>query len=150
MATTQKAVDILRDIRNDLALRLSTLTFVDGVDTDGNPYFSFGTGVSNTCNGVVKTKPMVWSLATDILGNTAQVYVPTVVQICTEKNPTVAGGPENFTGQQLISLLGECLRRGAIVEWYTTTFATPPTVGGITGTPDAIFKDLYYDFRKAS
>ena len=151
MATTQKAFDILGYLQDDLKLRFPTLTFVQATAADGNPYFSAGTGVSQTANFVVKCKPMaVLTGVTDVLGNAAQVFCPTVIQLNTEANETAGAGPENFTSQQLISLLGEITKRHCLVEWYVSTFGTPPAIGEITGTPTATFKDLYWDFKKAS
>jgi hypothetical protein len=161
MATTQKAVDLARDIAAELTLRLSAMTVTSLTHTDGHPYITVtedATPASGEGVVIIKVRPMAWPLATDVLGNAAQVYSPTVIQVCTEKN--YAGATDNVVDnltlsgstseQVLLPVLGTCLAKGCIFEWYVTDYGTVPAIAEITSANlKASFKDLFWDFKKA-
>jgi hypothetical protein len=92
---------------------------------------------------------MAWPLATDVLGNAAQVYCPTVIQFVTELNASGGCIPVATTPASVLPLLGVLLSKNCIVEWYTKVNGAAATIANITGTPIATFKDLFWDFKKA-
>lgn len=160
MATTQKALDILRDIKEELGIRLSAMTIVEATHSDGFSYLSVqedSTPTTGEAVVIIKVRPMEWGVVTDVLGHTQQVHVPTVIQFCTEKNyastnDTIA---DNLTlsgstsEEVLLAALATCLSKNCVFEWYVTAYGTVPAIGEITGTPTATYKNLYWNFQKA-
>lgn len=161
MATTQKAFDLARDIAAELTLRLPTMIVTSLTHSDGHPYITVTEDASPASGEgvvIIKVRPMDWPLAKDVLGNTAQVFVPTVIQVCTEKN--YAGATDNvpdnltlsgYTSEQvLLPVLGTVLSKGCVTEWYVTNYGTVPAIAEITSANlKATYKDLYWDFKKA-
>lgn len=152
MATTQKAIDIAQRIYDELVVRYPSLTVSLNTHTDGHPYILLNDGTPATTEfaAVIKVRPMEWSLAKDVLGNTAQIYVPTVIQLCTEENASGGAVPVDATAATLLPLLGVLLNKGCVFEWYCNTAGDDPEIGDITGANlKASFKDLFWDFKKA-
>jgi hypothetical protein len=155
MATTQKAIDIARDLAAEFTTRFGALatplTVTQATHSDGNPYISISDGTPATTEVVfiVKVAPMEWSLAKDVLGLSAQVYVPTVIQIATETNADAGSVARVTKSTHILALLGPIVTKGCVVEWYEQAAGNYPTIASITGTPTATFKDLYWSFKKA-
>jgi hypothetical protein len=149
MATTQKALELARAIREALALRLATNSVVVdsdiSFDTDESPYFQVGTGIAGAKGGIIKVRPIVWPLAKDIFGNTATIFTPHVIQIVTEGNPIGGGGADVNDYPTLIAMLGEAIVHGTKVEWYMTANTVAPVAASIiAGNLKASFDNLYF------
>lgn len=136
MANSYKAIGMARSLNDVLSKRLPTLNVRESFDTDGNPLILVGAGTAGQANAVIKVKAISWPLAKDILGLDSTVYVPHVVQLCTEAN--FAGTTDNVADtlnpQQLLDILTEVTKLGSKVEWYQTASGTAPTAAGITGS----------------
>lgn len=143
MATSAKASKMSAELADRLKIRpgLSALTVRESVDTDGNPLILVGAGSAGGENAVVKTKPVVWSLATDVLGLAANIYTPHVMQVVTEANPTGGSGADPLSAADLLSLIAQCSAMGCIVEWYQSAAGVAPTAAAII---TANLKATYY------
>lgn len=136
MATTQKALDIAYKLRDELRGRVQTSAyFVNDIqfDSDGSPYFTLGDAVpaSHEKNWIIKVRPVDWSLAKDVLGNTAIPYGPHVIQLAIE-----AGAASNFADfgyADLLQVLSSCAQQGCKLELYARTAGTLVAIGDITG-----------------
>ncbi len=150
MATTAKAQQLSKNLFDVLKLRLPALIATETVGTTGHPILIFqesSTMTSNQSNALIRIIPETASLATDILGNAAQVYTPHKIQLCTEKNyaSTVDTVADNLSTQEVLSIVGELIMTGCTVEWYTTTYATVPAEAEITAANlVATFKTLIH------
>lgn len=132
MATSAKAIALARSIASSLGLRQSALAVVLSFDTDESPLVKLGTGSIGAAGGLIKVKPQDWSLAKDVLGLTAAIYSPHVVQLVTEADPAGGAGANINTPAQLLLLLGEALARGCRVEWYQSANGNAPDAADIT------------------
>lgn len=141
MAANFKSLKIAQELADELAKR-TTLAVAQGVDTNGNPTIRVGTGVAADPGGFYIVKPIDWPNSYNIIGQVATVYVPDVIQLCTEAD--AAGGTDYNTPAQLLLLLAPALRRGTVFEWYLSANTVPPSAAGITGAPSATFDDLYW------
>lgn len=149
MATTQKALDFARLLREELAIRLAALATPVTVqsdisfDTDECPYFQIGTGGIGAKGGIVKVAPIAWPLAKDIFGNTATIFTPHMIQICTESNSD-AGSDINSPAELLPILATSCLK-GTRVEWYKVANGVAPVLASIVvGNLKATYDNLYF------
>jgi|SRR5579859_7669792 len=131
MATTAKASKMSAELADRLAIRLPGLALVQSTDASGNPVITIGAGSPGGENAVIRTIPVAWSLATDILGNTANIYTPHTMQVCVEANPAAGAGADPVPAGDLAKLLVQVSEMGTIVELYNTASGTAPTVAGI-------------------
>jgi hypothetical protein len=133
MATDYKSQAIAHDLASRLGERgLTSLGIVESFDTDGNPLINIGAGSAGGANAVIKCLPVVWPLAQDVLGLSANMYSPHTLQLVTEADPTAGSGADPLSPNQLMMILGQVQQMGTIVEWYQTAAGTPPTAAGIT------------------
>jgi len=150
MSTSYKALALSATLADELRKRLSatlSATLVEGFDTNGNPTIAIGTGSPGAKNAFIRTQPISWPLAKDIVGNTSQVYAPSVIQLATETD----SGSDILTPVELLAILSAIQLKGAKIEWYQSTNGTAPVVATITGTPVATFDaDLYWNMQASS
>lgn len=134
MATSAKAIALARSIASELRLRQSALAVAESFDSDGSPLVKLGTGSIGAAGGLIKVRPQDWPLAKDILGLTASIYSPHVIQLVTEAN--YEGATDNVldinTPAVLLLLLGEALSKGCRVEWYQSANGNAPDASDIT------------------
>lgn len=125
-----KAIALAHEIADKLKLRLSALALVESFDTDGNPVIAVGPQTAGSASITIKVMPQDWSLAKDVIGQSANIYAPTIIQFGTEAD--YAGATDNvadpLTPAQLLAALGECLSRGCRLDWYQTATGTAPTI----------------------
>lgn len=148
--TTQKAVAIHRELIDKLKKQLAALPVVTlSNDTDGSPIAVFSADATPTTGEkivVIKVIATGDPVAYDAFGNAAFKYGPEIVQICTEKNyaATTDNVADILTAADMLPIFAEISRTGCWLEWYQTANGTAPTNAGITGTPAASWKPLYF------
>lgn len=157
MATTQKAIAISRELADVLSKRLATLGtplyVTEGLDSSGNPtlVINDGTPVAGEENFFIRIKPVEWALAKDILGNTATIFTPHVIQIATEAPAAGAFPGEYIPCTALLAVLSECVRKGCKVEWYQSANTVVPVVGTlVAGNLKASYEELYWGMLQSS
>lgn len=132
MATTQKAIDLLKDVAAELKLRRPALAQVLGFDADGNPTLREGGGSAGNDGFFLRIKP-VDTIQKDVLGLTQQVFTPHVAQLAFEAN--FAGTTDNVADVQVwatkLAVLGALIARGVKVEVYESANGTFPVVGSL-------------------
>lgn len=149
--STIKAVAIARELIDLWTKEVSAsfASIAETFDASGNPLITLsdGTPVAGEKVVVVRVRPIPWT-ATDVLGNTSQVYCPHVVDFCTETN--AAGTPNILTTVELLPVIGEIVKRGCLVNWYQTANLTvPDSTTFIAGNLKASFGDLYWSASKS-
>lgn len=127
----KKAQDLALFLYSKLQSLLAPLASSQSVAADGNPLLSFGPGTAGGANVIIKVLPQPWPTATDIVGNAANVYSPTEIQIVTEANPASGAGADDLTPQQVLYILGAIMQPGTRVEWYQSAAGTAPTAAAI-------------------
>jgi hypothetical protein len=147
-----KSQALAHEIADELKKRLSSLTLVEGFDSNGDATITLGSGTAGQKNAFIRVKAIDWTLAKNIIGLQAEVFGPSVIQFATEKN--YEGATDNVTDilgpAELLPLLGTLLGKSARVEWYRSTNGTAPTVSTITGAPAASWENSLYWGMKAS
>lgn len=142
MATTQKALDLCRDLKEEIAFLFPTKTVSDvTIYSDGHPYFTLndGTPATTEANAVFKVVPAP-IVGVDALGTASTAYANHVIQIAIEANRTTGPGhADNLTTQQLLDVIAPCVRKSSVVEIYVRAAGNPPVIGTITGRPSAIY-----------
>lgn len=127
-STSYKAAALSHDLADKLKSRLSgALALVESVDTDGNPLITIGPGGAGNANALIKTLPVSWPLAKDVLGLSALQYTPHVMQLGTEADPTAGAGADPLSAAQLMLIQGEMMQHGTRIEWYQSAAGTAPT-----------------------
>jgi hypothetical protein len=179
--TSAKAQDVSLQLVDRLTRLLAAnmpyvVTVPDtGIYHPGNPVTTFAQSAALAATAgdkivVIRVRPLSWINSKDVFGNLANVYCPTVIQICTELNQGNAGGT-NATGAQiadilspadLLPVIAEAARTGCIVEWFQSANAQAPTSavidtletlaqGGYGGVgPSATYRDLYWNIQSAT
>lgn len=126
---TAKAQSLARQLKEDLALRLSSLGATLDVDASGYPTVTVG---DNSAPGNqaafirVREEEVMGSLNKDSLGLTQNVYTPHVIQVAVETSGTA--GVTLVTLANLSLLLGEVMKHGTKVELWLEDNGTAPTV----------------------
>ena len=150
--TTAKALAFSRELIDLWTKEVST-SFASIAQTfevsTGNPIITLSDGSPAFSEKVVvvRIRPIPWT-ATDILGLASQVYTPHVIDICTETNG--AGDPNILTTVELLPVIGECVKRGTLVNWYQSANGVVPAIGQIIDANlKASFGDLYWSAQKA-
>ncbi len=128
MASTAKANSIARQLKEDLALRLSSLAIADGYDASGNPQVTLGTLLAASESAYIRVIPES-TIQVDGLGLTQRVYTPHIIQIVLEMFTTT--NLTYMTAPKLMLLLGECLKHGTKVELYLSDNTDVVAVGEI-------------------
>jgi hypothetical protein len=150
-----KAIEISAELADELRKRLpflsSTVTLQEGADANGNPTITIGdsTAASTEKNVFIRVKPIDWSLSTNIIGQTSEVFGPHIVQVATEARATNAS---YLAATDLLTLLGSVLRRGCRTEWWQETNGTVPTVTTFNTAAKmvAAFDPEFYHTMRAS
>jgi hypothetical protein len=151
MAVSYKAQSLANDLLQSLNQRFGSAatTTMQGVwtlgaDTDGYPLLT-SVGAAGTQSCLIKVNSLMnqVSIFKDSLGNAAYPFSPSVIQVVLEQ---LAGntGTTVLKALNLLRIVGELAIRGANIELYLSTNTTVPAVGGITGTPVAVFNELQY------
>ncbi len=115
MASTAKANSIIRQLAEDLALRLSSLAVTAGYDASGNPQITVGAGTTTTQSAYIRCIPES-TIQVDGLGLTQRVYTPHIIQIVLEEFTTAT--LTYLSAANMMLLLGEALKHGTKVELY--------------------------------
>lgn len=135
MATSYKAQAIAHQLADWLKARLNGgLTVTEAFSTvDQNPYIlvNDGSPVAGEANFVIKVLAQPWTTAQDVLGLTANVYSPTIVELCTEAGPSSTVDPSGVTAKYLMLVLNQISQMGTHIDWYETANATAPTIGAL-------------------
>jgi hypothetical protein len=153
MSTTNyKVATLHRQLVENLKLRLATNYPVsnDFVDTDLNPYTVLSSDSSPAAGKkviVVKTTPAATPVSTDIFGNAAQVYCPSIINVCTESNISSGAGADIDVIGDLALLYADAGRTGAYINTYQTANGTVPStaamvVGNLKSTWAPIWNTL--------
>lgn len=149
MATTQKAIDLVSELRNSFQRYFTTVSDVT-FDTDGNPYVTVtqGTLVAGQQAGLVKISP-VPSIQVDSLGLTQKVYATHQLQMVLEStNSTItATGLPLLDIANLLIFLGESVGRECRNQLYLVANGTAISTAGITGTPAATWDGVELKYR---
>jgi hypothetical protein len=157
MATTAKALATARELidlwTKEVASTLPVIVLTFEAVT-GNPIITLSAD-STPATGekvvVVRISPIAWT-ATDILGNASQVYTPHKIDFCTELNYAATNDniADILTPVELLPVIGEIVKRGMLVNWYTSANGTVPAVAQMTTSNlKASFSDLYWSAQKA-
>jgi len=126
MATTTKATEIARALRDELNLRLQKIPTPVVVaemsfDTDQNPLIKIGTGVIGAAGGLVKVKPLDWPLPVDVIGLPQRVYSVHEIQFVREAGVALN---VDYLIMTIVSVLSV---RGTKVRLYQSTNGTAPS-----------------------
>lgn len=126
-----KALSTARQLREDLAIRLSALGAVAAFDTtdDANPLVLLGTQTVGQQNAIVRVKSQVTAEKTS-LGLAQRVYSPHIIQVLVEASATADVAILNI--KNLMLLLGEVMKHGVKVELYMSANTTVVAVAEIT------------------
>lgn len=156
--TTAKAQASHRELIDLLTKQVAaTLPVVTAsFDSDGNPISTLSADATPAFGEkvvVIRTKPIVWAEAKDVLGNAAITYGPHVIQICTEKN--FEGTTDNILDilgpAELLPIIVEAGRKGHNVEWYRTANGTVPSAAAMTAANlAATWQNLYWNIQSAN
>lgn len=150
MSTSAKALSLANDLADELKKR-TTLTVAQSFDTDGSPLIQVGTGSIGAAGGLLKVRPQDWPLAKDVLGLSANIYTPHVIQLVTEANASAGAGADINTPAQLMVLMAPALLRGCRFEWYNSANGNAPDATDITsGNLKASFESLYHPLTSNS
>jgi hypothetical protein len=131
----------------------AALPVVESFGAAGDPLISIGTLTTGAVGALIRTIAQPWPLSTDILGNAANVFTPTVVQIALEAEP--AGGFSVLATQiarfpVLLAILGEALSTGARVELWASASGstiTETTLNAAITTGAAALLGIYENFQ---
>jgi hypothetical protein len=156
----QRNVAEARVAKDQLNLRLgtgsTTYVAVPSQDSNGNPILTIQT--SNFTSWSTGAQYAVIQFAmngnlnnVDVLGLSQTVYTPEIINICVEGNTAGSGSPQpasndltSVIGWQLwLTILGTIFSFGPKVQVFNSGHGVQPSVSGITGTPIAVFDDLF-------
>lgn len=150
-----KAIEIAHNLASNLLQRgsaglLSTtygsaVPVVESFGSTGLPLISFGLLTSTNKGALIRVGPYNWNLGTDILGNTAAIYTPTLIQIGIELAPN--GVMELVANSSLFqAILSECANTGCRVEiWGSASGSTVTEANAFTsGTLETWFENFQY------
>jgi hypothetical protein len=138
----KKQQALAREIADALRKRLPTKTITESFGTAGFPCITINDGIAATteCNYFIRVRAIDGTLEKDVFGNAAEMFVPSVIQVATEA-PAAA---DYITMQEDLSVMGEILMRGCLVERYQSVNTVVPVEASITGAPVAKFSHLYW------
>jgi hypothetical protein len=146
----KKAQALSREAANRLSIRFSespALLVREGTDVSGNPTINVddGTPAAGEQSMFVRIIPMP-TLGTDAVGGAQQSFGPHIAQVVMEA--TVADAALAIVKDvHRLRLFGVLLKMGTRVEVYVRANGGAPVVGDITGTPTAVFTDLYWQMN---
>lgn len=145
MATTQKAIDLVAELRNALQRYFATVSDVQ-FDTDGNPFVTCTQGSLSAGQqaALVKISPVA-SIQVDSLGIAQKVYATHLLQMVLEAS-TISHVPL-MTGANLVPLLGEALGRECQAQLYLSSHTVAVSTAAITGTPEATWDGVSLKYR---
>ncbi len=129
MASTAKANSLARQLKEDLALRLSALTVTQGYDASANPQVTVGAGTAGTQSAYIRIVPEA-TIQVDGLGLTQRVYTPHIIQVVLETSTIAA--VSLMTEANKFLLVGELLKHGTKVELYMSANTNAVDVADIT------------------
>ncbi len=155
--TSYKAYAISRELIDKLRkFCAATLpVVVESADADGNPVTTLSADASPAAGEkviVLRVMPFQRPTAKDSLGNAGITPSVHIVQICTEKN--YEGATDSVLDilgpAELLPVIAEAAKTGAMVEWYRTANGTVPSDSAMTsGNLAASYRDLYWNILKA-
>lgn len=130
-----KAVEMAHNLADNLKQRGSAgplattyggpIPVTEAFDSAGLPTISIGTLTAGDEGAFIQVGPASWPLGTDVLGNAAAVYTPTVIRIAIE---AISGAGVLPVTQALLQvLLSEAANTGARVELWNSATGTAPS-----------------------
>lgn len=125
MAATQKAVNLIEAIAEELARRLPALAQTKGQDSALNPQLVVGTGVAGAAGCYIRCIAQPWT-AKNVLGMAADVFSPHVLQVVFEANPAGGAGADINTLATVSVVLTTLGRKGTALEVYQETNGAAP------------------------
>ncbi len=131
---TKKAYELALELADEFRKRMgSTFGLItEGVDSNGDSTISLvldsTTPLTTEKNLFIRVKAQPWGLAKDVLGLTAQIYTPTVIEYAIEANPAGGSGADNFTIGEAATIAMTIGKRGTRVDVYQETAGTVPSV----------------------
>lgn len=131
MATTKKALAMAEELVSELKQRQSALAVALTYDSDQNPLIRVGSGANGAAGGLIKIMPIVWPLAKDVLGLSAEMFHPHVVRLNVEANAAGGAGADINTWAVQLLLVAACVSKGARTEVYESTNGTAPNATDI-------------------
>lgn len=145
MATTMKANEMARALRDELNLRLQKIPTPVTVaevsyDTDQNPLIKIGTGVVGAAGGLVKVKPIDWPLPVDVIGLPQRVYSIHEIQFVRE---AAVAANVDYLIMTIVSVLAV---RGTKLRIYQSANGTAPSAAQLVDAniTAVIESDLYH------
>lgn len=131
--STYKQQAIARTLADNLRQRTS-LTVTEYFVSTGEAAVLVGAAAADAPGARIHVVPEPWTLAKDILGNTASIYSPSIVRVCFEANAG-AGGPDEDdvnTWSVMLPIIGAAIQTGCKVEIYESANADGPDDADIT------------------
>lgn len=130
MASLAKCFGLARTLKDNLAQR-TALAVTESVDaTVGFPIMLVGAAAAGSPGARIHIVPEDWSLAKDVLGNSANIFSPSVIRICFETNGT---GDDVNAPADWLPIVGAAIQTGAKVEIYQSANGDSPDDADITG-----------------
>lgn len=141
-----------RELASLLIKWFPTQTIDQSSDSSGNPVITIsdGTPAAGEAVVVIRTLPISWPDAKDVLGLPQQVYSGDIVQFCTEASSGSVTLPGFVPISTLLPLIVEIGREGHFVEWYQSANGTVPAVAQmVAANLQGSWRDLYWNVLKA-
>lgn len=132
MASLAKCFGLARTLKDNLAQRTALAVTESVLAATGGPVLVVGTDTIGAPGARIHIVPEDWSLAKDVLGNSANIFSPSVIRICFEAN-NAAGAAADVNGwDTLLPIVGAAIQTGAKVEIYESANGDAPDDADIT------------------
>ncbi len=143
MATTQKAIEIAKNLASELAKR-SSLAVTQGSDASGNPTILVGAAAAGAQGAFIVVKPIDYPNSYNVIGQVATVYTPHVIQLCTEIGATTLANINTAATQLMFT--AACAIRGTKLELYRSPNTEVPAAAEIIPSQLAaeFYSDIYF------
>jgi hypothetical protein len=156
MATTAKAVAIMRELKDKVSKRVAaTMSYaVSSADASDNPVLTLSydaTPATGEKVVVLRVRPITWT-SKDVMGNADTMFTPNYVDVCTEANYAATNDniADILTPAELLPVIGECIQTGCMVNWYVSPNGTVPATAQMTTAQlGATYQALYFGASKA-
>lgn len=125
MPATQKAVNLIEAVAEELQRRLPAIALTKGQDTALNPQIVLGTGAAGAVGCYIRCISQPWT-AKNVLGMAADVFAPHVMQVVFEANNTAGVGADVNTLATVSTVLAVLARKGTALEVYQETSGAAP------------------------
>ena len=132
MATSQKAVSLMRNIKEQIKRRLSSYTFTDGLDSDGNPLLLVSADSSPATTeqvALIRVKPVAL-VFTNSIGNTQENMSPHNIEICLEADSSLTATARMTEVNQAI-IKSVLYKQGGINRSYLLASGSVPAIADV-------------------